>query len=341
MLTGGIHLFSIRGIPVHFSPIFFVLVGFVALRGVGSPLEGALWVGILTFSILVHEMGHALVAQYFRLSPSITLHGWGGLCSHQRPDRATDEALIIAAGPSAGLVLGAISFGVTIMAGPAYLASEPLVAMVLRNLVYINIFWSLVNLMPLWPLDGGQLFRLGMIRVFGGASGERITHFVGAAVGIIAAILAYPVFGSFGALFAGYWAWLNIERINSPSASGAIYSDNRFAKDLAKRMTTAYEAGEVDEAYRLGQQIRAETNIDSRTLGRVWEVLGVVAALRDNYEEAWSYLKRAPERGRVLEARAACIIALELRGEARAFIESGKLNRIPERLQDELKGLAA
>ncbi len=340
MFSGGVHLFTIRGIPVHFSPIFFILVALLAFNG-GSLAGSIAFLVVLTFSILVHEMGHALVAQYFRLSPSITLHGWGGLCSHERPDRERDAALIIAAGPAAGLVLGMGSFGVQAMMGPAALASEPLLAAVLGNLVFINIFWSLVNLLPLWPLDGGQLFRLGLVKAFGGASGERITHYVGAAVGITAAILAYSALGSFAALIAGYLAWLNIERINSPSASGAIYVTNRFAADLAKKMEAAYEAGAYDEAYRLGQQVRAETNIGSKVLGRVWEVLGVVAALRDDYQEAWSYLKRAPERGRVLEARAACIIALELRGEAQAFIESGKLHKIPERLQDELRALAA
>ncbi|MEM7676542.1 MAG: hypothetical protein AAF449_11115, partial [Myxococcota bacterium] len=117
-------------------------------------------------------------------------------------------------------------------------------------------------------------------------------------------------------------------------------SVNRFAKELAQKMRAAFEAGEYDDAYRLGQQIRAETNIDTQTLGRVWEVLGVISALRDNYEEAWSYLKRAPERGRVIEARAACIIALQMRGEAQAFVEAGKLSKIPEHLQTELKALA-
>ena len=300
-----------------------------------------MWIGVLTFSILVHEMGHALVAQYFRLSPSITLHGWGGLCSHERPDQEGHAALIIAAGPGAGLLLWAVASGVQIMLGPQFLAAEPLLATTLNQLVWVNWFWSLVNLMPLWPLDGGQLFRLGMVKTLGGATGERVTHYVGAAVGVIAAVLAYPMFGSLGALIAGYWAWLNVERINSPSASGAIYVTNRFAQDLSKKMSAAFEAGQYDEAYRLGQQVRAEKNLSSRTLGRVWEVLGVVAALRDNYEEAWSYLKRAPERGRVLEARAACIIALEMRGEAKAFVESGKLKKIPERLQSELEALAA
>ncbi|MEO1336639.1 MAG: site-2 protease family protein, partial [Myxococcota bacterium] len=295
-----------------------------------------------------HIVGHSFPArapqnsdhaQFYRLSPSITLHGWGGLCSHQRPDRQLHEVLITAAGPAAGLMLGAISFGVQVAARD-FLATDRMLSFAVDSLVFLNIFWSLINLLPLWPLDGGQLFRLGMVRVFGGASGERVTHYVGTATGVVMAIVAYRAGWPFLPLFAGYWAWLNFSQINNPSASGAIYSVNRFAKELAKKMRTAFEAGEYDEAYRLGQQIRAETNIDTQTLGRVWEVLGVVAALRDNYEEAWSYLKRAPERGRVIEARAACIIALEMHGEARAFVEGGKLSKIPDRLQAEIKALA-
>ena len=340
MLADGIHLFSIRGIPVRFSPIFLILLLVVGLQG--DLAVGALWVGLLTFSILIHEMGHALVAKYFRLSPSITLHGWGGLCSHERPDSELQEALIIIAGPAAGFIFGFAVLGVQRYVVPAeVLVANPMLVLAFWMLFWVNIIWGLVNVVPLWPLDGGQLFRLGMVKFFGGATGERITHTVGLIVGVGAAIVGYQMLGTFASVLAAYWAWLNYERINSASASGPIYVNNRFAKDLGKRMRVAFDKGEYDEAYRLGQQIRAETNIDTRTLGRVWEVLGVVEALRDNYRDAWSYLKRAPERGRVLEARAACIVALELRDEARAFVKAGKHKKIPEHLRAEITALGA
>ncbi len=336
MLTSGLHLFSIRGIPVHFSPLFLLLLLFVGFQGVGF-----VFVGVVTFSILVHEMGHALVAQYFRLSPSIVLHGWGGLCHHERPQRESHDALIIAAGPAAGFALGFLALALYLFAPPTVLEPGSLGTRIVEWLVYINLFWSFINILPLWPLDGGQLFRLGMVKAFGGLRGERIAHGVGTVMGVLVAIGMYQIGFVLFAVISGYWAYLNIQNFNSRSATGAIYVNNRFARELGKKMRAAYEAGQYDEAYRLGRQVRSESNLDSGTLASVWEVLGVVAAVRDNYEEAWSYLKRAPERGRVLEARAACIIALELKPEAQAFIASGKLGRVPEHLQVELRALAS
>src|SRR5690606_35314332 len=50
------------------------------------------------------------------------------------------------------------------------------------NLIYINFYWSLVNLLPLWPLDGGQLYRLGMLKLFKPVRAERIVHITALAV---------------------------------------------------------------------------------------------------------------------------------------------------------------
>ena len=327
MLQGGFHLFSIRGIPVYFSPIFLLALGWIGLSDFS--VESIIWIVVLTVSILVHEMGHALVARYYRLSPTITLHGWGGLTHHEHPDRELHDVLIIIAGPGAGLILGALSLAFLMFGIPALAPANSLLATAVWYLVWVNIVWSFVNLLPLWPLDGGNLFRLGMVKLFGGLMGERITHVVGAVVGAATAYLTYyPGFPLF-AVLCGYWTVLNVLRINSRSATGPMYVQNRFAKGLAKKMMAAYGRGDYDEAYRLGQQIRSEPNLDSGTLGKCWEVLGVVAAIRDDYEEAWSYLKRAPERGRVLEARAACIIALELRDEARTFLATEKQRKTP------------
>ena len=341
MLADGIHLFSIRGIPVRFFPIFLILLLVVGLQG--DLAVGALWVGLLTFSILIHEDGTT------PWSPSIFACRRASPCTDGEacaatsgPDSELQEALIIIAGPAAGFIFGFAVLGVQRYVVPAeVLVANPMLVLAFWMLFWVNIIWGLVNVVPLWPLDGGQLFRLGMVKFFGGATGERITHTVGLIVGVGAAIVGYQMLGTFASVLAAYWAWLNYERINSASASGPIYVNNRFAKDLGKRMRVAFDKGEYDEAYRLGQQIRAETNIDTRTLGRVWEVLGVVEALRDNYRDAWSYLKRAPERGRVLEARAACIVALELRDEARAFVKAGKHKKIPEHLRAEITALGA
>ena len=91
---GGFQAFSIGGIPVHFTLwYFFILLYWMR----GGAQSGLTWGLVITFSILVHEFGHALVARYFRLSPWVELHGWGGLTHHDRAARDRDDALIIVA----------------------------------------------------------------------------------------------------------------------------------------------------------------------------------------------------------------------------------------------------
>ena len=219
----NLHLFTFLSVPVHVSLWFFVIVGWLSFSG-GDLRGGAVWAGTIAFSILVHEYGHALVARHYRLSPQILLHGWGGLCAHDRAERDRHDALIVAAGPGAGLLLG----GLTIAVGAFVLPHIPhegtslaLAIEIVSAMTFVNIFWSLVNLLPVWPLDGGQLFRLAMVQLFGGARGERYAHLVGTVTGVAGAVVGYQFLGS---LFIGlgglYLAWVNFEKLRGGGVSG-------------------------------------------------------------------------------------------------------------------------
>jgi hypothetical protein len=82
-MGGVFHLFTLAGVPVSATPWFAILL-FMFARGSAHP--NALSVGICV-GLLVHEMGHALVARYLRRSPSIVLHGFGGLTHHEQTAR--------------------------------------------------------------------------------------------------------------------------------------------------------------------------------------------------------------------------------------------------------------
>ena len=94
----GFYMFSIGGIPVHMSPWFAVFVAYVGLRN-GDPLYALMFGVVVFFSLLAHEMGHALVARKYGLSPSILLHGMGGLTSHRSAPNRKADVLVTAAGP--------------------------------------------------------------------------------------------------------------------------------------------------------------------------------------------------------------------------------------------------
>ena len=155
------YVFSFQGIPVYVQPFYFVLLAFFCLNN--SLQNGLIFCACVTVSLLVHEFGHAMVAKYYRLNPTVILHGWGGLCAHERAEKDGHDAFIIAAGPAAGLAFGFISIATLFAIPNTFLETRPILESVLFNLVMINIVWSIFNLMPLWPLDGGQLTRLGIL----------------------------------------------------------------------------------------------------------------------------------------------------------------------------------
>lgn len=150
--------FQIFGFPVAVHWVFWLitaLLGGAAEASSPAALKFLLiWVAAVFVSILWHELGHALVMRHFgERQPQILLYGGGGVAMGRGFRTRKEQVLISLAGPVAGLALGVVVWLLAgmIPRGSAYVAAA------LRDLIYINIFWSLVNLLPIVPLDGGRI----------------------------------------------------------------------------------------------------------------------------------------------------------------------------------------
>lgn len=167
--------FRVLGIPVRVHPLFWLVVVLLGLGGSEEPVMMLIWVAACFLSIVVHEMGHALAARAHGWEPWITLYGFGGLASYQ-PTYHTprSQILITLAGPGAGFLFAAFIAGVIAASGHQVVFDtalslhmpvrwEPFDSMKLNflifDLLYINIFWGLLNLLPIFPLDGGKISR--------------------------------------------------------------------------------------------------------------------------------------------------------------------------------------
>ena len=196
--------FQLGRIPVRVHPLFWlagVLLGSGGFRDTGLGAEiGILlvlvWVFVFFFSILIHEMGHALTMQYYGLQPRVLLymlgglaiadshHGFGGYTSKANDPRT--QIIIAFAGPAAGFLFAALLFVILHLTGvpiefhtrsiyfwsvdwaPLFESAgdernRKIMAMFLvhgfSSALYVNIFWGMINLMPVYPLDGGQISR--------------------------------------------------------------------------------------------------------------------------------------------------------------------------------------
>ncbi|MBU6462203.1 MAG: site-2 protease family protein [Bradyrhizobium sp.] len=119
-------------------------------------LTGAVTAILLFVSVLLHELGHSVIALWYKIPVrSITLFLFGGIAQIEgEPPSAVAELLIAIAGPLVNLVL-AVSF-YTVQAAVSGL--EPLLGLT-KYLAYINLALVLFNLIPGYPLDGGRVLR--------------------------------------------------------------------------------------------------------------------------------------------------------------------------------------
>jgi stage IV sporulation protein FB len=180
--------FRLLGTDVRVHPLFWIVI--LLLGGdQGNPWFTVYWVLIVFTSILVHEFGHLLAMRWVGDRGYIVLWSCGGLAisprSNYRRSYLTNVA-VCAAGPAAGLLLALLTATLASAAGwtthfrftsiglPMWYAQIGLSALrsvafntqrllhvhfVINTLLYVNFYWSLVNLLPIYPLDGGQMAR--------------------------------------------------------------------------------------------------------------------------------------------------------------------------------------
>lgn len=154
----GIHLGSILGTTIRVDLSFlFILALFVMLAmSSGEPIENALlWVPVIFFSVLIHELAHAAMIGMLGFGPSsIALAGLGGHTWNERRAQPWQNLLVSVVGPLS-------SFGIAILfiflsAAVPFFRADPMMVPLSRLMVLANILWGIFNFLPIFPLDGGS-----------------------------------------------------------------------------------------------------------------------------------------------------------------------------------------
>jgi stage IV sporulation protein FB len=205
--------FRLFGLPIRVS-LFFLLMGYV-LRPAEArdfpPLMLA-WLVVMFAGVLVHELGHALTARRFGQEPEILLHGWGGVTywTQRGLVGAGRRLLISAAGPAVGIALGLI---LALVQGAIFPGTT--LHTILGFAVKVNLIWGIFNLLPLLPLDGGQVFA-SFLEMLGIRNGRRVVHGFSLVVCAALAVWAAITFNILGVLVAGVFAWVNYTGLRPP-----------------------------------------------------------------------------------------------------------------------------
>jgi hypothetical protein len=335
---------SLGGIPIYINLWALLLVAYVSFIG-GDPILGVFYaIGILT-SVLIHELGHAVVAARYRLQPTVELHFMGGTTQHIPARNDRQDALIIAAGPGVQFLSALLAAGAWLglalvapdLAGNAFLGAF------LTAFIWVGTFWAIINSLPLWPMDGGKLFHLGLIHLVKVRQlrAARVTHTTSIVVGALLIIgFLWSGLGGFFAIFLfGMMIFQNIQALRATPADSAPRATSRGGrvvdakpKLLLQQAHRAYKAGEWSEAARLAHQARSEPDLPENALADVYEIIAVSHIRDGKLEEGVRFARRAPPKAVVVEAQVQALHQLRQTTEARVVLrERGSVLEAPVR----------
>ena len=147
------------GVAVRVSIWFWLSTLILGCNDKNIEIKGLLvWIACVFFSIMLHEFGHALTARFFgSRSVRVVLYHLGGLAISDGGLTRKQRMLMIFMGPVAGFILYGIIFGCSYLVD--YEALPHYACVAIFYLKFLNLVWGFVNLLPIFPLDGGQLAR--------------------------------------------------------------------------------------------------------------------------------------------------------------------------------------
>jgi Zn-dependent protease len=226
-----------------------------------------LWVAIVFVSVLVHELGHALVSLAFHYQPSIQLVGLGGLTKPNAPGPIPwqRDVLLTLAGPLLGAGFGLFCFACFSATDSHFEVARYALSRAARA----NFVWAFLNLLPIQPLDGGRISAAVLTRLFGkaGLAAAQVL-----AIGVCAATVFFLWPNPFSLLFAlfGFQAVRVLSALWRGEA-GPLQQSGEL-----QEMEALYRAGELKAA-----KTRAEAVVASDPLpplrSRAHHLLGWIA----------------------------------------------------------------
>jgi Zn-dependent protease len=142
--------FRLFSFPIHMQWIF---VGMALLLSLSEDWNGY-WLrsAFVAIAVLVHELGHAVAARRMGMDEiRISLHALGGTTTYIGWPRRAQEAAILIAGPATGIFLGIATVAL------GNVSSSFRTSLAYHDALFVTLGWSLLNLIPILPLDGGAL----------------------------------------------------------------------------------------------------------------------------------------------------------------------------------------
>lgn len=302
--------FRLGSIPVRIQPWFW-LTALLLGGNLKDPRVIAMWVAIVFVSVLVHELGHAFAGIAFGLVPQIDLHGMGGTTSWVtgKPLGHGRSIVVSLAGPLLGIALG-ICVWLALALG--WEPTNVYAANAARITYQVNIVWGLFNLVPLLPLDGGNVMR-STLNLLTGGRGEKPARVISIITAMVGMAYAVKTGGVWLGILAALFGFRNFQALRSTDAR-RVDAEVLSATDLAYRALERQDGAEAiriirpvltadasPELLQAGTRILAYALLIEDRWGELLPLLERDKALVGR-EELERYARTARELGRQTEA---------------------------------------
>jgi Zn-dependent protease len=215
--------FKVGPFPVAVYPWFFlsaILLGLFARLDFGWLMLA--WIAIVFVSVLGHELGHAVVGRLLGGRPEIRLEAFGGVTFPQLPSRPTParQFALSFAGPVAGLLMGAAAYGLARVLPPE---QGSITAWIVAQIILVSVFWAAFNLLPILPLDGGNMM-LAFIEGVRRRPSVALASWISVAASVALAGLVIWRYGRqepYLLLWFALFAFQNVQRARAAAVQGA------------------------------------------------------------------------------------------------------------------------
>ncbi len=162
-MAGTVGNLRVFGVPIRLHFTFVLLLVFLISIGLGGKQSGAataVYILALFASVLLHEIGHVLVARWYGIGTrEIVMFPIGGVSRLENQPKARQELLIVAAGPLVNLLIAVILLATQRNFVPLETLRVPTDANLIQRIAMGNLLLGLFNLLPAYPMDGGRILR--------------------------------------------------------------------------------------------------------------------------------------------------------------------------------------
>ncbi|MFA6119271.1 MAG: site-2 protease family protein [Parachlamydiales bacterium] len=274
----------IKKIPIYIHPFFWLFSALIGFFMSGSLIGTFFWIGIIFVSVLVHELGHAVMALIFKQRVKIQLVAMGGLTTyHGKTLKYYQQFLITLNGPLFGILL----FAISVLIIWFDFIKNPLALSTLKIFSSVNLFWSLVNLIPVLPLDGGQLLRIALEGFFG-VKGFKASLILGFVIATLIALVSFALRQYLlGALFF-LFAFQSFELYRKSKDLSKDDRDEKLVNKLNKAIFL-FQKKDYAEAEELLMDLRNQTH-DGMIYNQAVHYLAFIAYEKNDFKKAYEYL---------------------------------------------------